>query len=259
MPSAKIQTPEGLTLELELAGAGSRFAAGMVDLLIIGLVGGLLGVAAALLAQLDPTGLSAFARGFLAFGTLLIVVIFWILAPLFSAGRSPGKALFGLRILSEEGGAATPIALSLRAFVWIVDALPVPLPLGILAISVGGRRQRLGDLVAGTLVVRESRPAPSVEPWPDLRWETLEERQLSLGAREAALLASADLRLLVDLITRRGLAPRARARLIQRTARHYRQLFGLPESVGDHALVRELYLFARERVGLNPCDGAGAP
>lgn len=249
MPSLKMRTPEGLTLELELAGAGSRCGAALLDLsLVVGSALALLGVAS-LLARFDPTGLSAFVTGFLALGGVLLVVLYMILVPIWMQGQTPGKQAFGLRVVGDRGAAASPLAFTLRGMLWLVDMLPLPLPIGLVAISASERRQRFGDLVGGTLVIREPRPSAIARPWPEESWSSLPRRELELAPPHARALSPEDLLLLRDVVTRRGLHEEARAFLYRRTAEHYRQRLGLGSQVSDGQLLKELFLFARETLG----------
>lgn len=154
-----IATPEGVDLELTLAGVGSRFASALIDYLIqlailiaLGLVLGL------------GVGLKANQSGYataiwVVLGFLLFVgydVAFEVLA----SGRTPGKRLNGLRVVLENGGPVTFPASAVRNVLRLIDLLPGTYLVGIVSILVSSRNQRLGDHAAGTLVVRERKVLP---------------------------------------------------------------------------------------------------
>lgn len=149
-----ISSPEGVDLEFHLAGLFSRFMALVVDFLLMGC----LWLTLALLlfsgwSEDEDTVRSA----------LLLLVMFltyWGYAVAFELGmrgQTPGKRLMGLRVLREDG---LPVGLresALRNLLRAIDMQPGFLyVVGAVALMVDPRGRRLGDLVAGTLVVRES-------------------------------------------------------------------------------------------------------
>src|SRR5206468_13021288 len=70
-------------------------------------------------------------------------------------GQTPGKKVAGVRVIGDGGGPIDFRAACVRNLLGLADALPVFYVLGAVLILVTGRRQRLGDLAAGTVVVRE--------------------------------------------------------------------------------------------------------
>jgi uncharacterized RDD family membrane protein YckC len=157
-----LATPEGVDLELTLAGVGSRFASALIDYLIQLVIL----IALALVLGLG-VGLKANQSGYAAaiwivLGFLLFVgydICFEVLA----SGRTPGKRLNGLRVVLENGGPVTFPASAVRNVLRIIDLLPGTYLVGIISILVSVRNQRLGDHAAGTLVVRERKALP-LEP-----------------------------------------------------------------------------------------------
>ncbi len=160
-----VATPEGVTLEVTLAGVGSRFAAGFVDQLLKVAVFAALAVLGAVIesASGTPSGVLAAA---------IVVVVFLVqfgydvLFETLASGRTPGKRWTGLRVVGTGGGPVGFVASALRNILRIVDALPGFYLVGILAVLFTRNNQRLGDLAAGTVVVRERRQVTALPSSP---------------------------------------------------------------------------------------------
>ncbi|MDQ3772155.1 MAG: RDD family protein [Actinomycetota bacterium] len=176
--SVSISTPEGVAIDMILAGLGSRFVAGLVDALIKGVILGTLFLATNVLAG------EGFGGGVLV--ALLLALSFLInfgydvLFEVLSSGRTPGKRMIGIRVVSESGQPVGFVASAIRNLMRLVDMLPVGYVVGSVAVLANARNQRLGDLAAGTLVVRERRsqhempwgPAPTSVPFHELQtWD----------------------------------------------------------------------------------------
>jgi uncharacterized RDD family membrane protein YckC len=247
-----VDTSEGVTLRFEIAGAGSRLAAGLFDALILGAAYAFAGIGLFVVASFDPSGIARFAAGILLGGALLVAILYHVLFHALRAGQTPGKMLVGIRVMSVDGYPPGIIALVVRALVWLVDVLFwVPAPLGILTILATEKHQRLGDLAAGTLVVRAQQVRPAVEPWANERWSALAVRELALSPGLAARIGPSDVEFLRTLIARsmRGeIEPRIGAALVAEAAQFYAQKLDLAQLDSPFATLREIYLFARENV-----------
>jgi uncharacterized RDD family membrane protein YckC len=154
-----IQTPEGVQLELLLAGLGSRFIGALVDLAIkLGLV---LALALVLLVAGD-LGLAVF--------TALAFLVLWgydVLFEVLAGGRTPGKMAAGTRVLRERGEPIDFMSSAIRNVLRLIDGLPTSYVPGMISIIATSRNQRLGDLAAGTIVVVDRpahAPAPAYTP-----------------------------------------------------------------------------------------------
>ena len=162
-----VATPEGVTLEVTLAGVGSRFVAGVIDQV---LRWSLLLALVALLA-IGQVGFGG--GGFSGAGTVaLIVAIFFVqfgydvLFETLASGRTPGKRWTGLRVVKKGGTPVGFLASALRNILRIVDSLPGFYLVGILSVMFTANNQRLGDLAAGTIVVRERRQTTALPSSP---------------------------------------------------------------------------------------------
>jgi uncharacterized RDD family membrane protein YckC len=142
-----IATPEGVELELTLAGIGSRFIAGAIDFTIQVLV------ISALALLLRPAG----GAGVAIFSSAMFAVIFFydVLFEVLGRGKTPGKRWTGLRVVRSGGRPITLVRSALRNILRIIDILPALYAVGMVTIFITPRNQRLGDLAAGSLVVRD--------------------------------------------------------------------------------------------------------
>jgi uncharacterized RDD family membrane protein YckC len=147
-----ISTPEGVEIELQLAGAGSRFIAGVIDMALQGV---LLALAAVALGAL--LGLSGGAG--VAIFTVVLFATYWgydVLFEVLASGRTPGKRLTHLRVVRDSGAPIDLPASALRNIMRVLDGPTLAYLPTLLSILLTRRNQRPGDLAAGTLVIRES-------------------------------------------------------------------------------------------------------
>jgi uncharacterized RDD family membrane protein YckC len=250
MPTLEVRTPEGLVLEAELAGPGSRFGAALVDAALFALGYACIAGVVLLATYADVTGLSTLIVGILVVGLYLCLGLYFLCFHLLWQGQTPGKRLFGLRVAAADGYPPSTVQHVLRALLWPIDALLPPLPpfgfLGLVVMAMTEKRQRIGDLVAGTLVLRERAPPPGSEPFPDETWSGLATRVLPLDPGLAARFDGADQELLRELQTRTHLAPDERRALFVSAARLYTERLGISEFDDARVVLKELYLFLRE-------------
>jgi uncharacterized RDD family membrane protein YckC len=241
----RVSTPEGLDLVAEVAGAGSRGAAAAIDGLILGGGWFLLGIAAVVVAEASGgAGAGLVPLALLVGGAVMLPGAYHALSQLGMGGRSVGKRAAGLRVVSADGFPARASQIVLRNLLYPVDIL-VGVPLMVLT-GPGGSR-RLGDLVAGTLVLREPRQDATREPFPNESWEGLTHRRLPLVPATAARFDEADFDFLRSLLARSGMDPGERRRLYLPVARHYAERLGVEKFDDAREVLRELYLYLRER------------
>jgi uncharacterized RDD family membrane protein YckC len=158
----RIETPEQIDFNLEVAGPGSRCVAQLIDWAIKWLVVGLLALLEFLVIAI-ARGMDGLESGI---GRNLYLAILGIVAFLFfygydiyyeglRNGQTPGKRLCGLRVLRDNGAPIDAQAAAVRNLVSIADFLPLCYVLGGVVMMLNGRAQRLGDLAAGTIVIRD--------------------------------------------------------------------------------------------------------
>lgn len=150
-----IATPEGVELRVVLAGPASRSIGGTLDIIFQLL---LTVLAALVMLALIGGGIGE-ALFFMAF--FAIVFLYHILFELLGSGRTPGKRLTHLRVVRENGASVDLPASAIRTLMRLIDFLPNVYLVGLFSIVVTRKNQRLGDLAAGTLVIRELAAAPA--------------------------------------------------------------------------------------------------
>jgi len=154
-----IDTPEQVALDFSLASIGSRFLALSVDTIIqiaatLALIaaGGLVTLTLRLTLPLEK---QPWVLAVLVVGWFLIYSAYFAFFEAVWNGQTPGKRVVGLRVISVSGRPISVYEAILRNVVRVADQLPGTYAVGILAIFLTERSQRLGDLAAGTVVVHE--------------------------------------------------------------------------------------------------------
>lgn len=231
-----IATPEGVELRLQLAGLGSRFIAGVADLLIQLVLLGIL----ALITQ----GVSGAGGVVLVLGAFVITLLYPILFEVLAGGRTPGKRMSHLRVLRDSGAPVDLPASAIRNLMRLIDGpLLLYLPT-IVSIAVTRRNQRPGDLAAGTIVTRENPVAVqtrglrtiSASAGEGERWETS-----AVSAQEVAAIRR-------FLERREDLDLHARNRLAARLAEGLRPKVGsAPADLAPERFLEELERIKRSR------------
>lgn len=156
----QIDTPENVVFGYQIAGIGSRFLACLVDTLLISALLLFVNFALAALLRLSDlaTGSDSATTWLVALFGLLSFAIFWGYYIFFETlwnGQTPGKRRNGLRVIRRNGTPVTAGEVVIRNLVRIIDLLPAFYGVGIVAMFIDGQSRRLGDLAAGTLVVRD--------------------------------------------------------------------------------------------------------
>jgi uncharacterized RDD family membrane protein YckC len=230
-----IETPEHVPIALEPAGAGSRFLAVLVDAAIT------MGLSLAIVwgtAKLLPRGVVE------ALFVTTSFVLTWGWHLWFETrgrGQTPGKRMLSLRVIDARG---LPVSLHqslARNIVRTVDFLPAFYGIGAVISLLDGRRRRLGDIVASTLVIREAQPlAGSALPAGQRRHNTLRTPRALRAIRHRVSLDEREFLLRLCLRAPK-LSPAARYDLMEDVARYYRgRLEVEEEQMSGENFVRDL-------------------
>lgn len=193
-----VVTPENIEIEYELAGIGSRFLANMLDSLFqcaiylgMWIVAGILAILLSLSAGIRNSGIASFFQSAeVALALIAAFLILWGYFIWFETrwnGQTPGKRQLGLRVIRDGGYPINIFAAIIRNLIRIIDGMPIVallfITLGIvqrqpgtaamgglcillpvLCLLLSGRYQRVGDFVAGTMVVKQRAPrVPTLE------------------------------------------------------------------------------------------------
>ena len=154
-----VETPEQVVVSYTLAGIGTRGGAALIDALVILVLTGTLWYAVARLPLLipgeAPGGFRGWQNAVLIIGQFLILWGYFVAFEALWDGQTPGKRLLGLRVVRNGGGGVDLGASAARNLLRFVDFLPFGYFVGMISVVANERNQRLGDLVAGTIVVRE--------------------------------------------------------------------------------------------------------
>ncbi|MBM7585700.1 putative RDD family membrane protein YckC [Bacillus pakistanensis] len=154
-----IKTPEFVALQFRPAGLGSRAAALIIDQLILWIINILLFVLLffVILGQ-ESIFIPDITSIPITITLILLFIINWgyfFAFEYFAGGRTIGKKAMGIRVIQENGQSITLLSSFIRNFLRIIDSLPTGYLLGIIMVFFHSKHKRIGDLVAGTIVVHE--------------------------------------------------------------------------------------------------------
>lgn len=156
-----IETPERVPLHFALASIGNRFLACAIDHTIQVLILVVIGVAGLIIANVSNFENTIESAPKWVFA-IVILVVFLIFSSYFAffewlwSGQTPGKRWLKLRVIREDGRPITFWEACVRNLLRTFDMMPAPFySIGLISVFVNSRDQRVGDLVAGTVVVRE--------------------------------------------------------------------------------------------------------
>ena len=244
----RVLTGEAVHLDMRVAGLGSRALARLIDAVIqLVLTYVVLVVLEVIVLLLASTGLirpdTAVSTAVLLVGLVITLLGYSVFFETLTRGRTPGKLMFGLRVVRDDGGPVTARQALTRALVGFAIEWPGLLlaPLTWIAtvwvMATSRQGKRLGDHVAGTMVIHERTPTP---------WGWVPAMPPTLAGWAGTLdLAGLDDELAMavrDFLARsRQVTPAARAQLAQRLAREVGAVTNPPPPAGTPL---EVYLAA---------------
>jgi uncharacterized RDD family membrane protein YckC len=250
-----IETPEQTSLEFPLAGVGSRCMALLLDTLIQVIVFLILGLVLALFASLSPGGASGWGLGGLWAQAIIYFAVFLLYYGYFAFfesiwnGQTPGKRVAHLRVIQESGRPLQVWQAFARNLMRIVDSIPFCYAIGMTSALISKQNRRLGDFVAGTVVVHE-RPLTKIS----VGWANAVPSETAGPMLGASRLSLDEVRLIEAFLERRNsLAEDVRFRMSRQIASRIANQLGMGEDRLRAAGVSsdEMFLeaLARERLG----------
>jgi len=249
----RILTAELVPLEVRLAGLPERAIAAIVDeLLVTAVTSALWGFAVMLGGFTGGVGLGA-GIGAVGIASFVLSIGYRWWAEVRWNGRTYGKKLLNLRVLQSNGTPILPWQAFVRNVARVVDQLPFFHLVGAACVVIDGKARRVGDMLAGTVVVREVRREAPLVP------RTLIDAQNSLladggaAARIRTRLSDREAVMLSEFVAGSARIDTARRlRLSERIARHYRDRLHLDAHDGlpDEVLLRGIVgVLLRDRFG----------
>ena len=244
-----METPEHVEVRFELAGLGSRAAAAIADLALISAILIPLNIGTEMLGLESMLGRWASALIYLLMGFALIG--YYVLFEGLNGGRTPGKILLGLRVVMDTGRPITLTAAALRNLIRGPEYASLLLP-AVLTMVLHRGNKRLGDLAAGTIVVRDHPTEWKLAP------VRTDEEAVEVGPPE---LSEAEFRLLDRLLARLSdLAPEVQIRMTVELAQRFETR--VPRRTTDPeeylvALYEEERRKRRSRFATRAASGAG--
>ena len=156
-----IETPERVPLHFALASIGNRFLACAIDHTIQSLALGIILLTGVILSNVEAIQ-AMFTSAPKWVGAVMILLLFLTFSSYFAffewlwSGQTPGKRWMKLRVIREDGRPITFWEAAVRNLLRVLDMFPYPFySIGLISVFSTGRDQRVGDMVAGTVVVRE--------------------------------------------------------------------------------------------------------
>lgn len=186
-------------MALPVAGIGFRSIAYLVDVLLLFFFWVAAYFAFSLVVS-DFLGsflsLSGAGKTLAVLGAFATQWLFWTCCEVFWRGQTPGKRLVRIRVVSDDGSAVSVLQSAVRNLSRIVDFLPIFYAFGLLTMLISRQNRRLGDLLAGTMLVREDRiDLAKYEPAP----LAISEIRVPVGAPP---LAPSDVELILSYLQR---------------------------------------------------------
>ena len=244
MRELTITTPEHVNIRLEPAGSGSRFLAVLIDSFITTAIASVIyAVSINIVPRLVAGAIFVTASFLLTWG--------WhIYFEVKRHGRTLGKRALSLRVVDARGLPVTLYQSIVRNVARVVDFLPAFYGVAAIVSMIRGDRKRLGDILADTLVIRESQPlAYRGDLGAERHYNTLRTPRVQRLIRHRVSLEEREF-LLALCLRAQKMSPAARYDLMEEVAKTYRQKLDIEEeAISGENLVRDLtaVLFSRMR------------
>ncbi|MCC7077675.1 MAG: RDD family protein [Acidimicrobiia bacterium] len=156
-------TPEDVVISVSLAGVGSRAAAAVIDTLLQIVIIVVAEMVLTFVAAFAATGSPDLAAVMIALNLVVVFVVLFgyhVVFEYFWRGVTPGKSALRIHVARDGGLPLTLAAVLIRNILRLVDFLPAFYALGLVVLCSNGRRKRIGDFMAGTVVVKNDISEP---------------------------------------------------------------------------------------------------
>jgi uncharacterized RDD family membrane protein YckC len=233
-----IETPEGVVFSFELATPVSRALAWAVDSAAIVLADIIVGEIARFIGKVN----SDVGNAISVVGFFVISIVYAILLEWRWRGQTIGKRLFGLRVIDVQGLRLQLPQIALRNLLRVIDMLPLFYLVGGLTAIFSRKAQRLGDMVANTIVTRERKAeVPDLERIAPVKYNSL-LGQPHLAARLRSLVTPDAAALAVRAVSLRDhYEAHARVVMFRELSAHFRSLVEFPDEAVEN-LTDEQYV-----------------
>ena len=236
-----IRTPEGIVFSLHLAGPITRFLAWVIDLFFIMVVTNVTSAVVGLVGIISwdiAAALSVLGYFIVSMGYGVVMEYFW-------RGQTLGKRLFSLRVMDVQGLNLEFSQIVIRNLLRFVDSLPLFYLVGGVTSVISSKAQRLGDIAANTIVVRNpTRLEPDLDQVLPDKYNSFHDHPL-LEARLRKHVTPQQAGIALQALFRREqLDPEARIELFQEIAAYFKKVVAFPQEtqdgISDEQYVRNL-------------------
>jgi uncharacterized RDD family membrane protein YckC len=222
-----ISTPEGVDLDIPLAGLATRFIGLLIDTVVQVTV-----IIVAILAMVTIG--STTAAVVISASAVLLTIGYDVIFEVAGGGRTPGKRVAGVRVVMDGGRPIGLRASLIRNIIRLLEGFATSYIPAMISILVTRNNQRLGDLAAGTLVIRDRRaaPPPAYVPPP----------LAAANALDATAISGEELAIVRSFLARReSLLPDARRALAADLAARLRpRVAGVRQGLADEPFLEQV-------------------
>ena len=257
-----INTAEDVDLNYKIAGPGSRIAAGLIDLSIIWAIIFLLmiflvatgGVSLSLSDVVEgriPAQMSQWALILLLGSIFFLNIAYFIFFENLRNGQTIGKKVLGLRVSNDNGQILTLSASIIRNIARMVDFIPGPYFIGLISVLISSRGQRLGDMIAGTIVIKFEHVSMPQPAFPGLTFSDLENVKYTFQHDELSQIGTKGFQILTAYYQRREHLQSDEIRNLEaKLTRNFEAALGKDKNRVDtpSLYLKELYLSLRDHL-----------
>jgi uncharacterized RDD family membrane protein YckC len=225
-----IKTPEGITFALLLAGPVARFLAWIIDFACIFVLMMIINIGIRFVGIVSTD----FAQAAAIISYFLVSIGYGILCEWYYKGQTLGKRLMSVRVMDIQGLRLQFSQIVIRNLLRFIDSLPVCYLVGGLSCLLSPKSQRLGDLAANTIAIREPKiPRPDLEQLLTHKYNSLREYP-HLVARLRQRTSPHEVNIAIQALLRRDeLDPLSRLDLFAQIAAHFKKIIPFPQEITD--------------------------